>query len=74
MLAVVNVRGDRLYHEHIWWDQASVLRQIGILPSHLNHDGQQQKLPVSGTEQAQLLIGAAGVEGNQMLSPTWTMS
>ncbi|CEJ81212.1 hypothetical protein VHEMI01354 [[Torrubiella] hemipterigena] len=74
MLAVVNVRGDRLYHEHIWWDQASVLRQIGILPSHLDHNGQQQKLPVSGTEQAQLLIGAAGVEGNQMLSPEWTTS
>lgn len=74
MLAVVNIRGDRLYHEHIWWDQASVLRQIGILPSHLDHSGQQQKLPVSGTEQAQLLIGAAGVEGNQMLSSAWTTS
>lgn len=19
MMAVVNIRGDRLYHEHIWW-------------------------------------------------------
>ncbi|KAL1847110.1 hypothetical protein Daus18300_014051 [Diaporthe australafricana] len=33
--AVVNVRGDRLYHEHIAWDQGSVLRQIGLLPEYL---------------------------------------
>jgi carboxymethylenebutenolidase len=24
-------RGDKLYHEHIYWDQASVLVQIGVL-------------------------------------------
>jgi carboxymethylenebutenolidase len=33
--AVVNIRGDRLYHEHIAWDQASVLRQLGLLPEYL---------------------------------------
>lgn len=33
--AVVNIRGDRLYHEHISWDQSSVLRQIGLLPEYL---------------------------------------
>lgn len=35
MMAVVNIRGDRLYHEHISWDQASVLRQVGVLPEML---------------------------------------
>ncbi|CAK1365070.1 hypothetical protein CB0940_08692 [Cercospora beticola] len=35
MMAVVNIRGDRLYHEHISWDQASALRQIGVLPETL---------------------------------------
>ena len=35
MMAVVNVRGDRLYHEHIVWDQATALRQIGVLPQTL---------------------------------------
>lgn len=33
--SVVNVRGDRLYHEHIGWDQASVLQQLGLLPEYL---------------------------------------
>lgn len=32
---MVNLRGDRLYHEHIAWDQGSVLRQIGLLPDYL---------------------------------------
>ena len=31
MLAVVCFRGDKLYNEHIYWDQASVLVQIGLL-------------------------------------------
>ncbi|KAF8911887.1 hypothetical protein CPB85DRAFT_1302927 [Mucidula mucida] len=33
MLGVVNVRGDRLYHEHIWWDQGTAMIQAGIMPS-----------------------------------------
>lgn len=40
LVAIVNFRGDKLYHEHIYWDQASVLVQIGFLSA----DG----LPVSG--------------------------
>ncbi|RDK41188.1 hypothetical protein M752DRAFT_302988 [Aspergillus phoenicis ATCC 13157] len=31
-MAVVNIRGDRLYHEHITWDQATVLKQLGLMP------------------------------------------
>lgn len=34
-VAIVNIRGDRLYHEHIAWDQASALRQVGLLPEYL---------------------------------------
>ena len=34
-MAVVNIRGDRLYHEHITWDQATALRQVGHLPEFL---------------------------------------
>ncbi|KAH8719253.1 hypothetical protein GQ44DRAFT_809483 [Phaeosphaeriaceae sp. PMI808] len=33
--AVVNIRSDRLYHEHITWDQSTVLRQLGLLPEYL---------------------------------------
>jgi carboxymethylenebutenolidase len=48
MLAVVNFRGDKLYHEHIYWDQASVLVQIGLLDP--------TGLPVAGIEAAKKLL------------------
>jgi carboxymethylenebutenolidase len=44
LVAIVKFRGDKLAHEHIYWDQASVLKQIGLL------DG--QTLPVYGAETA----------------------
>ena len=48
LVAIVNFRGNKLYHEHIYWDQASVLAQIGILdPSGL---------PVAGQETAVKLV------------------
>ncbi|KAK9777754.1 putative SnoaL-like domain-containing protein [Seiridium cardinale] len=33
--AVVNIRGDRLYHEHISWDQCTALVQAGLMPEYL---------------------------------------
>jgi carboxymethylenebutenolidase len=36
LIAIINFRGDKLYHEHIYWDQASVLVQVGLLdPTNL---------------------------------------
>jgi carboxymethylenebutenolidase len=36
LVGIVTFRGDKLVHEHIYWDQASVLVQIGMLdPSGL---------------------------------------
>jgi carboxymethylenebutenolidase len=48
LVAIVGFRGDKLYHEHIYWDQASVLVQIGLL----NPGG----LPVAGAETARKLL------------------
>ncbi len=48
MIAVVCFRGPRLYHEHIWWDQATVLVQAGLLDP--------AGLPVTGAEQAAALL------------------
>jgi carboxymethylenebutenolidase len=48
LLAVVKFRGDKLYHEHIYWDQASVLVQIGLLDP--------TGLPVAGVETARKLL------------------
>jgi carboxymethylenebutenolidase len=48
LVAVVKFRGDKLCHEHIYWDQASVLVQIGLL----NPAG----LPVAGVATARKLL------------------
>ena len=48
LVAIVNFRGDKLYHEHIYWDQASVLVQIGALDA--------TGLPVAGKDVATKLI------------------
>jgi len=48
MLVVVQFDGDRLAHEHVYWDQASVLVQIGLL--------QPEGLPVVGAESARSLL------------------
>jgi carboxymethylenebutenolidase len=47
LVAIVRFRGDKLYNEHIYWDQASVLVQIG----RLDPTG----LPVAGAETARKL-------------------
>jgi carboxymethylenebutenolidase len=45
---VVKFDGNRVAHEHIYWDQASLLTQIGLLdPS---------ELPVTGVEQAENVL------------------
>jgi carboxymethylenebutenolidase len=79
--AVVNVRGDRLYHEHIAWDQASVLAQLGLLPQYLpfpypvpdrgSGEGQdaqkfEYRLPVAGLQSASKLRDKNAVPSNQM--------
>ncbi|KAF8974724.1 hypothetical protein BDZ97DRAFT_1775139 [Flammula alnicola] len=82
MLAVVNVRGDRLYNEHIWWDQATALRQAGILPSHLPFSDPQTgtptgallRLPVAGVESAHMLIDESKGKSNEMFGPEWGLS
>ncbi|KAH8924957.1 NTF2-like protein [Atractiella rhizophila] len=48
LVAIVCIRGDKLYNEHIYWDQASVLMQLGLL----NANG----LPVVGVDQAKKLV------------------
>ncbi|VUC32422.1 unnamed protein product [Clonostachys rosea] len=77
--AVVNIRGDRLYHEHIAWDQGTVLRQLGLLPEYLPfpyalQDGRvpgagavlEYKVPVAGIETAQKMRDRNSVASNEM--------
>jgi carboxymethylenebutenolidase len=44
LVAIVRFREDKLAHEHIYWDQASVLVQLGLLDA--------ATLPVAGIESA----------------------
>jgi carboxymethylenebutenolidase len=48
MVAIVQFRGDKLCSEHLYWDQASVLVQLGLLDS--------AQLPVTGAEAAERVI------------------
>ncbi|WEW60158.1 nuclear transport factor 2 family protein [Emydomyces testavorans] len=81
MVSVVNVRGDRLYHEHIWWDQACLLRQLGLLPEYLPFpyplpdgrrpaDGKrfEYRVPATGAEAARKLVDENSVESNEMFA------
>jgi carboxymethylenebutenolidase len=48
LVAIVRFREGKLAHEHIYWDQASVLVQIGLLDA--------SKLPVAGVESARKVL------------------
>jgi carboxymethylenebutenolidase len=61
LLAVIKFRGDKLYHEHIYWDQASVLVQVGLLDPKL--------LPVAGIETSRKLLDET-LPSNAMM-PGW---
>ncbi|KAI1101688.1 NTF2-like protein [Jackrogersella minutella] len=59
-VSIVNVRGGRLYHEHVYWDQASVLVQVGLLdpkvvPQKASERG-VKRLPVVGKDAARRLL------------------
>ncbi|EFW99212.1 lea domain containing protein [Grosmannia clavigera kw1407] len=80
--AVVNIRGDRLYHEHIAWDQGTLLAQLGLLPEYLpfpypvpgkapsSKDEPERKyeyrLPVAGIETAAKLRDKNSGPSNKM--------
>jgi len=48
LVAIVGFRDGKLAHERIYWDQASVLKQIGLLPD--------SRLPVYGAETAKKVL------------------
>jgi carboxymethylenebutenolidase len=52
LVAIVRFRDGKLAHEHIYWDQASVLKQIGLLTD--------PALPVFGAESARKVLAGAG--------------
>src|SRR5271168_5538895 len=51
LVAIVHFRDGKLAHEHIYWDQASVLKQIGLLTD--------PALPVHGADTAEKVLNPA---------------
>lgn len=52
MVVIVYMDGDKIAAEHLYWDNASILKQAGLL-----HD---PKLPVLGSEVAQHMLNPTG--------------
>jgi len=48
VVAIVGFKDDKISHEHIYWDQASVLVQVGLLDP--------KGLPVNGVESARKVL------------------
>ncbi|HYK21503.1 MAG TPA: dienelactone hydrolase family protein [Pyrinomonadaceae bacterium] len=59
LVVIVHFCDGKLAHEHIYWDQASVLAQLGLLDS--------QKLPVAGVESAEKVLNPE-LPSNELMS------
>ncbi|KAK5168711.1 uncharacterized protein LTR77_006020 [Saxophila tyrrhenica] len=74
MVSVVCVRGGKIYHEHVYWDQASVLVQVGLLdpklvPEQMKKRG-LKRLPVVGAESAAKVLDEESHPSNELI-PSW---
>jgi carboxymethylenebutenolidase len=62
MVVIVAFEGDKIRHEHIHWDQASALVQLGLLDP--------AGLPVAGAEAARKMLDPAAVPSNLLMKRT----
>jgi len=58
LVVIVHFREGKLAHEHIYWDQASVLAQLGLID--------REKLPVAGVESAEKVLDP-GLPSNELM-------
>ncbi|KAL4793862.1 hypothetical protein BDV19DRAFT_211848 [Aspergillus venezuelensis] len=59
LVSIVSLRANALYAEHVYWDQASVLVQVGLLDPKLvpdNLKGKVDRLPVIGRDSARRIL------------------
>ena len=50
IVVVMKFKGNKIAHEHIYWDQGSLLKQIGLLDNN-----NSKELPIIGIEQSKKL-------------------
>jgi len=70
LVSVVCIRGGKLYHEHIYWDQASVLVQLGLIdPMYIPaaFKGKVDRLPVAGRESARKVLDEDTEPSNKLM-------
>ena len=61
VVVIAKFRGGKLYNEHIYWDSASVLAQLGLID--------QDKLPVAGIQGTKKLLDET-LPSNELM-PNW---
>ncbi|KAL8957750.1 MAG: hypothetical protein Q9193_005059, partial [Seirophora villosa] len=69
LVAIVCIRGGKLYHEHIYWDQATVLVQTGLLDPNLSGKG-FKRLPVVDGAGARKVLDEESEPSNELI-PGW---
>ncbi len=62
---IVKFRGDKVCHEHLYWDQGSALKQIGVLDSG--------DLPLAGPEAARKVLDQS-LPSNIFMQESWKTS
>jgi carboxymethylenebutenolidase len=61
LVAIIGFKDGKVQHEHIYWDQASVLVQLGMLDA--------KALPVAGAETARKVLDP-GLPSNTLIDRT----
>jgi hypothetical protein len=72
IVSIVCIRAGKLYSEKVYWDQASVLMQVGLLdpkvvPEKFKEKGVKQ-LPVVGAESARAAVRGGSRRINELIS------
>jgi hypothetical protein len=71
VVSIVAFRAGKVWCERIYWDQASVLFQAGLLdPEEVPEEAKKQgveMLPVSGSEAARKIMDVESEEANDMI-------
>jgi carboxymethylenebutenolidase len=55
IVVVMKFKGNKIAHEHIYWDQASLLKQLGLLDHSTTTTTTNNQLPIIGIEQSKKL-------------------
>ncbi len=61
-VVIVHFQDGKIHHEHIHWDQAAALVQLGLLDP--------TQLPISGVEAARKMLDPTSVPSNLLMKRT----